>query len=520
MSRIFVSAAGACSAAGSLGGLVAAVAEGRRCLRPWRGEGLPELRCGVVPDLDRTRPAEALLRAALADAALPPLPPETGLIYATTTGGIAGAWERARATGEAPPPGASRQGPGEALYAQLGLRGPLACLSVACASGTAALGLGQHWLRAGRAPAVLVLASDALSPFLAAGFRGLGALSPRGLAEPFRDTRDGLTLGEAGVALLLERDPGPRAPMAELRGWGLQSDAGDLVRPDPSGAGLARAAERALAAAGWGPEDVDLVSAHGTATRANDDMERAALGRVFGRVPPLRAIKGLVGHAMGAAGALEIALEVAAMAQGLALPALDLEGNPLPSSSVPTRVLKLSAGFGGVNTALALSRPGREPAAELRREPLLQLAERALHAEVRLEERPDTWERAVRALVQELVQATRSAPPAASDDETALILCTRWGCLLADRRYHDRLRAEGPDRVSRQDFARTLPGAALVGAQIAAGLRGPALTLLADPEEGERLAREGLGLGSARALLLDGDVEEGRVCLRARLFGR
>ncbi len=255
-----------------------------------------------------------------------------------------------------------------------GARGPVATVSVACASGAAAVGLAAEWIREGRATRVLAGGADAVSPFVFSGFDALRALSAS-VARPFDVARDGLTLGEGAGFLLLEEEGQARrrgaAILAWVAGYGSGSDAHHMTRPDPEGRGLARAVKTALFQAGRVPSDVDFVSAHGTGTTFNDAMEEAALAHVLGaraRLVPVNGIKGAIGHTLGAAGALEAILSVLVLAHQRVPPTAGhatarpdsplriVSGAPLSAEKPIAIALSTSAAFGGTNAALILER--------------------------------------------------------------------------------------------------------------------------------------------------------------------
>ena len=275
-------------------------------------------------------------------------------------------------------PGTERLSRGETgalardLAVRYGARGPVSTVSVACASGAAALGLGAEWIRNGDADMVLAGGADAISPFVFSGFDALRALSPTA-ARPFDALRDGLSLGEgAGFLLLEEEDHAMRrgaAILARAAGYGSASDAQHMTRPDPEGRGLVRAIEAALAQAGRTPADVAFVSAHGTGTTFNDAMEEAALAHVLGalaRTVPVNGIKGAIGHTLGAAGALEAVLSVLVLARQVVPPTAGhaasradaplavVSGRPLVPARPVTVALSTSAAFGGTSAALVL----------------------------------------------------------------------------------------------------------------------------------------------------------------------
>lgn len=255
-----------------------------------------------------------------------------------------------------------------------GVRGPVSTVSVACASGSAAIGLGAEWIRDSRADRVLAGGADALSPFVFSGFDALRALSPT-VARPFDAARDGLTLGEGAAFLLLEDEEianrrGARI-LARVAGYGSGSDAHHMTRPDPSGGGLVRAIETALRAASRLPSEVGFVSAHGTGTTFNDAMEEAALAHVLGskaRMVPVNGIKGAIGHTLGAAGALEAILSVLVLNEQLVPPTAGhvasrpdsplaiVTGVPFSPDRPIAVALSTSSAFGGINTALVLER--------------------------------------------------------------------------------------------------------------------------------------------------------------------
>lgn len=255
-----------------------------------------------------------------------------------------------------------------------GARGPISTVSVACASGAAAVGLAAEWIREGRATRVLAGGADSISPFVFSGFDALRALSTS-VARPFDVARDGLSLGEgAGFLLLEEEDQARRrgAPiLARITGYGSGSDAHHMTRPDPEGRGLRRAVETALLQAGRAGSEVDFVSAHGTGTTFNDAMEEAALAHVLGakaRLVPVNGIKGAIGHTLGAAGALEAIFSALVLARQRVPPTAGharsrpdsplrvVSGAPLSPERPIAIALSTSSAFGGTNAALILER--------------------------------------------------------------------------------------------------------------------------------------------------------------------
>jgi len=262
------------------------------------------------------------------------------------------------------PPGLA--GPALAVARLLGAGGPVQNPSLACASGSVAIALAQGWIRSGACDAVVAGGVDVLSRFVHAGFSALRALAPD-RPRPFDRDRAGLALGEGAALLLLQA--GALEGHARVSGWGLSADAHHLTGPDPSGSGLARAIQAALADAAIAPSKVDFINAHGTATVFNDLMESKAIAQVFGPAAPrvpVNSIKGAVGHTLAAAGAIEAVVCTLVLERGLVPPtaglqhldpaiALDVVHGTARAGSYQ-RVLSTSSGFGGVNSALVLER--------------------------------------------------------------------------------------------------------------------------------------------------------------------
>ncbi|MGW8374809.1 beta-ketoacyl-[acyl-carrier-protein] synthase family protein [Streptomyces sp. ODS28] len=265
----------------------------------------------------------------------------------------------------------------------LGAQGPVMCPAAACASGAMAIGLAADLLRAGTVDAVLAGGAESgRSAISAVSFSQLGALStrradPAAASRPFDAGRDGFVLGEGAGLMLLERRADAEArgarPLAYLAGHGCATDAHHMVAPHPEGRGLRQALGLCMTQAGWQPRDVDHVNAHGTGTPLNDAVEARALEAVFGagRVPPVTAAKGALGHTMGAGGAIEAALTVLTLHRQTIPPTANLEEldeaislDVVARSPRPTDLrtaVSTSAAFGGHNTALAF-RAAERPA--------------------------------------------------------------------------------------------------------------------------------------------------------------
>ncbi|GAB7189210.1 beta-ketoacyl-[acyl-carrier-protein] synthase family protein [Kitasatospora sp. Ki12] len=207
---------------------------------------------------------------------------------------------------------------------RLGWSGPALTIATTCASSADAIGHAALLLESGRADVVIAGGCEAtLTPVTLAAFGNLGAHSlrndePARASRPFDTERDGFVMGEGAAFLVLERLDDARArartPYALLAGYGSSSDAYHLSNPRPDGAGAVAAMRAALADAGLAPGDIAHVNAHGTSTVHNDRAEAAALRTVFGpHGVPVTSTKGVIGHLIGAAGAVELIAAIEAM---------------------------------------------------------------------------------------------------------------------------------------------------------------------------------------------------------------
>ena len=316
-----------------------------------------------------------------------------GVALGTSSGGMRSAerfFER-RARGESVSPELARAAtyfaPFEAVLAAKGLAHARRStqLVTACAASTWAIGIGLRWLQSGEVDVVLAGGYDAIGPFVAAGFEAIRATSATCPPQPFRLGRDGMALGEGAAVLALVRADDLRGARSRfvVTGFGASTDAVHITAPDRTGAGLARAARRALADAARSPADVAIVSVHGTATPYNDAMEARAIASVFGaHRPVVHPFKAQIGHTLGAAGALETLAAASALVRGV-LPAaagsapidpdadvkLLSHAEALPDGPAPRIALKESAAFGGANAALTVA---SEPSADPVERPLLR----------------------------------------------------------------------------------------------------------------------------------------------------
>ena len=259
----------------------------------------------------------------------------------------------------------------DVLGAEFGGGGARISVANACTSSAVAIGMAGLWIASGRCECVLAGASDALSRLTVGGFNALRVVSPD-RPKPFDRDRSGMVIGEGAAFMVLESPESARArgapPLATLDGVGLSADAFHATAPQPEGEGALRAILRALEMAGMGPECVDHVNAHGTATPSNDAAEAKALLALLGdraSQVPVTSIKGAVGHCLGAAGAIEAAASVLSLVNQRIPPCAGFADSdpsiplwvPREALSMPLgHVLSVNLAFGGNNAALLFGR--------------------------------------------------------------------------------------------------------------------------------------------------------------------
>lgn len=254
----------------------------------------------------------------------------------------------------------------------LGIHGPVLTTCSACSSGLSAIALAVTLLRTGELDLVVAGGYDCVSEYAYAGFDSLRLIAP-GSAMPFAADRDGMKVGEGYASLILEREShaaaSGRVILGYVAGCGESSDAFHLTQPHPEGAGAAQAIRAALLESARTPRDIDMIAAHGTATPNNDAAEYAAFRSVFGDPlsdKPVVAFKSHLGHTLGGAGAVELALSAMARLEGRIPPMpgtapIDpaflglklVQGVPVERPIRTT--LNTSLGFGGANTCVVLS---------------------------------------------------------------------------------------------------------------------------------------------------------------------
>lgn len=404
--RVAVTGAGAVSPAGcGVDALVAAAVAGRSCAAPitaFDAEGLPVRFACEVPDFDpsdvlgskearRTdrnaqmalvATAEALGQAGELDAD----PARVAVIAGTGVGGITTLESQIQVRLERGP---SRVSPmlipmmmanaaAGLISLTHGFTGPSLCVATACASGANAIGEAVELIRAGRVDVAVAGGTEStITPTALAAFSRMGALStrnddPAAASRPFDVDRDGFVMGEGAAFFVLEeweRAVSRGATiLGEVGGYGRTCDAHHITAPSPDGSGAVACMQEALADAGVDPAAVTHVNAHGTSTPLNDRAEAEALAKVFGAAAvPVTSTKGVTGHLVGAAGAVEAVVALEAARTGLVPPtanhttgdpdvAIDVvTGSPRQVETGPA--LSNSFGFGGHNASLLLVPP-------------------------------------------------------------------------------------------------------------------------------------------------------------------
>lgn len=261
----------------------------------------------------------------------------------------------------------------EGLPAGFSIGGLRATTSSACSSGLGSIALGVTLLEAGEADLVIAGGYDSVSEYSYAGFDSLRLIAS-GALRPFARDRQGMKVAEGYAVFALEREADAAARgarmLARVAGFGESADAHHLTQPNPDGSGAARAILAALERAGINPKEIDLISAHATATPGNDAAEHAAMKLAFGDLLggiAVTAFKSHLGHTLGGAGAVELAMSLEAMLRGTVPPVanmaageVEFEGLDVVTGRARLREIRhtanLSLGFGGANTCVVLAR--------------------------------------------------------------------------------------------------------------------------------------------------------------------
>ena len=254
----------------------------------------------------------------------------------------------------------------EFAASRIGAEGPALVVSTACSSSAKAFASARRLIHAGIVDAVLVGGADSLSRMTVSGFRALELTAP-GRCRPFSLNRDGINVGEGAAVFLMTTEPSA----IRLAGIGESTDAYHVSAPDPEGKGAAAAMATALADAGLAASDLAYVNLHGTGTTLNDAMEAGVVAALIGDRVPCGSTKGMTGHTLGAAGAIEAAFLWLSLSKSFggerlpphvwdgvadpALPPLQLAPTGLRRQGGPTAMLSNSFAFGGSNCAVILA---------------------------------------------------------------------------------------------------------------------------------------------------------------------
>ncbi len=261
----------------------------------------------------------------------------------------------------------------------LGAKGPNFCSTSACSSSADAVGIAYETIKRGDTKAMIAGGAEAaVNSIGVAAFCACKALSerndsPKEASRPFDTERDGFVMSEGAASLVLEDLEYAKARgatiLAEMAAYGASGDAVHMTAPALDGEGAARAMQMALRKAGWQPEEVSYINAHGTSTPLNDKMETTAIKTVFGDYAyrlPISSTKSMTGHLLGGAGAVEAAICVLTLQYGIIPPTinlthpdpeLDLDYVPnVARKAAVDKILSNSFGFGGHNSVLAIKR--------------------------------------------------------------------------------------------------------------------------------------------------------------------
>ena len=244
----------------------------------------------------------------------------------------------------------------------LGIEGPSFIISTACSSSAKVFATAQRYIELGLIDAAVVGGVDSLCLTTLYGFNSL-QLASTNRCRPYDTLRDGISIGEAAAFCLLTKTAASDSECGiEFIGYGESSDAYHMSSPHPEGLGAQIAMKAALSSAGYSPEEVDYINLHGTATPNNDKAEGIAVNKIFGDQTPCSSTKGITGHTLGAAGALEAVITFIALQNQLMPgspgtdqldPAINLNYQVNTTHTPLKTVLTNSFGFGGSNCSLA-----------------------------------------------------------------------------------------------------------------------------------------------------------------------
>jgi 3-oxoacyl-[acyl-carrier-protein] synthase II len=389
--RVAVVAAGIVSPLGfGLTETLQSLRQARDCVTPVTAFPVDKTRCKTAAQIDderllskaqrrrdrRLHRASHMVIAALAELleAAPEFPPEIAIV-GTTSGGMSFGENFYRSLGNG-------NGCSAALIAnyppqkqivdameKFGINVPAEVIANACASGTNAIGHAFNAIRAGRYQRILAGGYDALSELVFVGFDSLQAATPE-KCRPFDCNRSGMVLGEGAALFALEELESACSRgteiLGEIIGYGISTDNHHLTQPNPDGSGPRRAMELALAQPRLAPDQVGYINAHGTATILNDSAEGKAIVELFGNVP-VSSTKSMMGHSLGAAGAIEAAVTLLALQHQFLPPNINFRESDLSLNVVANEAREAqfdcavsnSFGFGGTNATIVFRKFAR-----------------------------------------------------------------------------------------------------------------------------------------------------------------
>lgn len=383
--RVVVVAAGIVSPLGfGLSETLRSLRQARDCVTPVTAFPVNKTRCKTAAQIDderllnkaqpsrrnrRLHRASHMVITALAELLedAPEFPPEIAIV-GTTSGGMSFGenFYRALGNGSGCSAGLVANYPPQKqildAMEKFGINVPAEVIANACASGTNAIGHAFNAIRSGRYHRILAGGYDALSELVFVGFDSLQAATPE-KCRPFDSNRSGMVLGEGAALFALEELESACSRgveiLGEIIGYGISTDNHHLTQPNPDGSGPRRAMEQALVQARLAPDQVGYINAHGTGTILNDSAEGKAIMQLFGNVP-VSSTKSMMGHSLGAAGAIEAAVTLLALQHQFLPPNINFRESDLSLNVVANEARKAqfdcavsnSFGFGGTNATI------------------------------------------------------------------------------------------------------------------------------------------------------------------------
>ena len=303
----------------------------------------------------------ATIADALQDSGIDPANKKTALIISTTKGNIS--LLETSANSPALKKRIALQSSAKLVADHFGFSQPPMVVSNACISGLLAMITGMRMIRSGLYENVVVAGADLISKFILSGFQSFQAVSA-GPCKPFDANRDGINLGEGAATVILSANQKNKDDI-RITGGSVSNDANHISGPSRTGEELYLAISNAMQDAGLSAKDIDLISAHGTATLFNDEMEAKAITLANLQHVPVNSLKGFYGHTLGAAGLIESVASIQSMKEGIILPTPGFEqqgvSKPVNICDRLTQAplqncLKTASGFGGCNAAIVLSK--------------------------------------------------------------------------------------------------------------------------------------------------------------------